>query len=505
MARPFMTIFSVVVSVGVMEVALTFASQEKTMPWPEHIQQVLDNTAPLKHPRGKRLPLFLWPAINPGVLTDEQAETLVRELDKRGVALVCRWDHARFEESLAQALPVARAQQKLDLLVCVDATPCLYSFFNGEEKTAHRDEQGKPFWDPSFGKPDMGCPFAIEHRRPEIRSRIERFADAYRDAGLRLGFVFADWEVDGPMAWNGAWDAAKRCVRCREKIPEMDNFLAFQKALYDLRADLQRDVYAEPLRERFPAVLVGNYGVYPHDGFRYWYDYFEKEQDWYPGLRDQKALYRHWADEFTGSRYTFGMPVVYTWSRMWYWYDFDVPDYRWFRPMLLEASNAGKHAWPGLPVVAFIHWHTTDPPSPPDPEMKQMSRWAYQELLWHMLLRGTSTFFMWCPSSENAEEIRAVHEVWAAAQEYGEFLEKGTALCYDVPERPGTVLSALRLGHRLLVRRTDFTPNPENVSLKVAGMSLTVGPGEGCRVLDLSVGADRSDASNRSGVSGQSP
>jgi hypothetical protein len=26
---------------------------------------------------------------------------------------------------------------------------------------------------------------------------------------------------------------------------------------------------------RFPGVLVGNYVVYPHNGFRYWYDYFE--------------------------------------------------------------------------------------------------------------------------------------------------------------------------------------------------------------------------------------
>ncbi len=455
------------------------------MTWPEHIRIVLENTHPLQHPRGKRLPLYLWPAMNPGKLTGREAEELVRELDRRGVGLVCRWDHNRLEDSLAEALPVARAQKKLGLLINVDATPCLYAFFNGDPATAHVDDAGRPFWDTSFGKPDMGCPFAIDHRRAEIRQRIERFADAYRQAGLSPGFVFADWEVDGPIAWNDAWSASKRCRRCRERIPDIESFLAFQKTLYDLRADLQRDVYAEPLLRTFPKVLVGNYGVYPHDGFRYWYDYFEREEPWYPGIRDQNALYRHWPDEFTGTGYTFAMPVVYTWSRMWNWYDFDNADYRWFRPMLLEATNAAKHTPANVPVIAFVHWHTTDPPKPPDPELKQMSEWAYRELLWHMLLRGVDTFFLWCPAEENATEVRLVHEVWAAAQEYGDFLDSGKPISFDVPERPGTVISCLLLGDRLLVRRTDFTSGAGPVTLRAAGREVAVERGEGCRVISV--------------------
>jgi len=461
------------------------------MSWPTPIQQVLDNTRPLEHPRGKRLPLFLWPAMNPGKLSDAQAEALVRELDRRGVSLICRWDPERFEESVAQALPVARAQKRLGLLISVDATPCLYSFFNGEEATAHRDDAGRPFWDPSFGKEDMGCPFALDHRRSAIRERVERFAEAYVKAGLNPGFVFADWEVDGPMAWNDAWASAKRCKRCREHVPDIENFLSFQKAMHDLRAELQRDVYAEPLKHRFPGILVGNYGVYPHDGFRYWYDYFEREEPWYPGIRDQKALYRHWADEFTSTGYTFAMPVVYTWSRMWHWYDFSVADYRWFRPMLLEATNAGKHAWPGLPVIAFVHWHTTDPPSPPDPDIQQMSKWAYQELLWHMLLRGVDTFFLWCPAEENSDEVRILHEVWAAAQQYGPFLENGAPVCFEVPAVPGTVISGLLSGDQLLVRRTDFVPQTNPVSIMVAGKTVKVPPTHGCQVISLANTAKR--------------
>jgi hypothetical protein len=455
--------------------------------WPEPIRLVLQNTQPLQYPRGARLPIFLWPAMNPGRLTDEEALTLVQELDRRGVSLVCRWDQGRFDDSLADALPVARAQKKLGLLVSLDATSLLYSFFNGDKGTAHIDDKGEPFWDTSFaGKADMGCPFALEGRRADIRGRVERFAEAYEKAGVATGFVWADWEVDGPIEWNEAWAASKRCRRCREHIPNLSSFLQFQHELRRIRSDLQRTCYAEPLLKRFPKCLVGNYGTYPHDGFRYWYDYFETDQDWYPGLKEGRGLYRHWANEFATTGYTFAMPVVYTWSRLWHWYDFDNADYRWFRPMLLEATSCARSSPSGLPIVSFVHWHTTVPPTPPDPAMKQFSLEAYQELLWHMLLRGVSTFYLWCPATEYAEEVKALYPVWAAAQEYGEFLEHGRRVAFDVPAQPGTVISALELDGRVLVRRTDFTEATGEVGLTVQGRELRVPRLKGrCQVLKL--------------------
>ena len=120
------------------------------------------------------------------------------------------------------------------------------------------------------------------------------------------------------MPRRAAGDAAKT-------FPQMDNFLQYQQVLRDLRSDLQRDAYAEPLLARFPAALVGNYAIYPHNGFRYWYDYFEKSVQGQPALVDQKARYRHWANEFESTGYTFAMPVVYTWSWTYHWYDFLCP------------------------------------------------------------------------------------------------------------------------------------------------------------------------------------
>ncbi len=457
--------------------------------WPAHIQRVLDTVPPLKYRRGRRLPLYLWPAMDPGRLSQTDADWLVRELDRRGVGLVCRWDWSQKEQSLADALVVARAQHRRRLLVNIDATSCLYAFFDGDPRTAHVDAEGQPFWDTSFGPPHIGCPFAIDYRRPAIRERIEWFADAYLREGLKPGFVFADWEVDGPMEWNGAWEASKRCRRCRERMPEIDNFLAFQKTLRDLRADLQHDVYAEPLRRRFPDVLVGNYAVYPNDGFRYWYDYFETEDPTAPGLSDQRARYRHWASEFEASGYTFAMPVVYTWERIWNWFDYEPGDYRWFSNMLRVASNAGRHTPAGVPVISFVHWHTTAPSDPPNPSVQQMSESAYQELLWHMLLRGIDGFFLWCMPDEQVKEMSLLHPVWAAAQEYGDFLDHGVPVCFDVPMRPAPVVSALLWGDRLLARRTDYGTAGDPVELMVYGRPIRIPASPGrCQLLSVSRG-----------------
>ncbi len=475
-------------AVGALWTAATLGYGQTKQPvpkWPEHIQLVLDNTKPLKFDRGRRLPLYLWPAMNPGRLDEATAEVLVRELDRRGIGLICSWRPDEREQCLTECLPVARAQKKCGLRININANACLYSFFDNDKKTAHIDANGEPFRDKSFGKKNMGCPFAIEHRRKIIRERIEWYADAYAREGLTCDFVFADWEIDGPLEWNGAWEASKKCRRCRKNIPDIDsNFLQFQKVIRDLRSDIQNDVYAEPLLSRFPDVLVGNYALYPHDGFRYWYDYFEKYVPGQPAVVDQKAHYRHWANDFEATGYTFAMPTVYPWSWTWQWYDFEPGDYRWFYNMLKVAGNAGRHTPHNIPIISFVHWHTVMVGQKEDRAgVQQFSERNYQELLWHMLLRGHDTFFLWCAKRERVKEVQLLHPVWAAAQQYGEFLKNGVPICFDVPRQPGPVISGLRLGNRVLVRRTDFTDQTEPVEIKIGAATLTIPyePGK-CRI-----------------------
>jgi hypothetical protein len=117
-----------------------------------------------------------------------------------------------------------------------------------------------------------------------------------------------------------------------------------------------------------------------------------------------------------------------------------------------------------------------------------MSEATYKELLWHLLLRGADTFFLWCRAEENAKEVALLHGVWAEAQAYGRFLEEGTPVSFEVPSPPGPVISGLRLGDEVLVRRSDFGPAPEEaVTMRVGTRELAVPPRPGaCQVLTLS-------------------
>ena len=460
------------------------AVPETRVKLPDKLQLVLDSTRPLEYPRGNRLPLYLWPAMDPGDLDPKTARYLVRELDHRGIGLVCSWSPQDGGQSLRRGIALARVQKRLGVPVNVNATALLYSLFNGDPRTAHVDDQGRPFFDASFGSDrPMGCPFTLDLRADEIRERVDGFARAYERAGISPDFVWADWEIDGPIEFNRAHEASLRCRRCRGRIPEIGNFLAFQKAMRDLRSDLQRTMFSEPLRARFPRVRVGNYAVHPHDGYRYWYDYFEEYVDGQPYIADRRAKYRLWSNDFPATGYTFAMPVVYPWARLFGWYDFAETDYRWFYNMLLEASGAGRSTPAEIPIVSFVHWHPINPEKYPAPGFRPFSAEKYQELLWHMLLRGTDTFYLWCGEKEYGPEVKLLHEVYAAAQQYGDFLEKGTPITFAVPGEPGPVISGLRLGDRVLIRRTDFGRQMEPVEVKIGAHKVTVSPDPGrCQI-----------------------
>ena len=460
--------------------------QVNGLQWPEKIRVVFDNTKPLVYDRGNRLPLYLWPAMDPGPLDDGSAEALVKELNSRGIGLVCSWNPENSEKSLSESLPVARAQKKLGVPVNIDATRLLYSFFNGDPKTAHLDKNGHDFFDDSFGPHKMGCPFAIDFRKQEIRDRVEYYITKYYEEGLPLDFIFADWEIDGPLEVNRAFEASRKCTRCCSYLGNDFDFPTFQRTMREIRSYLQHYSYSGPVLSKYPDALVGNYAVYPNDGYRYWYDYFEYHVDGQPFKADQRARYRQWFDDFPATGYTYAMPVVYTWAPTYTWYDFDNGDYRWFYNMLLVASNAGKSTPAAIPIISFVHWNTIFASGDPDPAIKQMSSSCYQELLWHMLLRGTDTFFMWSDKSEFPSEVRLLHEVYAAAQQYGKFLEQGTPITFDVPARPGTVISGLILDDQVLVRRTDFGSNrePANILAGTRIIRVDYAPGV-CRIIDL--------------------
>jgi len=463
-------------------------TEVKNPDWTDNIQTILDNTKPLKYARGKRLPLYVWPAIDPGKQDGRTTEELIVELDKRGIGIICSWDTKNIERSLSQGLSIAHVQKKLGKYINIGATSLLSSFFNGDDRTAHIDDNGNFFFDDSFGKAyKMGCPFAIDFRKEEIRKRVEFFIRKYKEEGLTVDFIFSDWEIDGPLEVNGAFEASKKCARCKKSLGEDFSFTKFQKTIREMRAYLQYYSFSEPVLDQFPKALVGNYGDYPNDsGYRYWYDYFEYYADSEPFKADQGAKYRQWYNNFPNTGFTFAMPVMYTWSDIYNWYDFKNTDYRWFYNMLLVASNVGKSTPQSIPIISFVHWNTIFEGRSLDPNVLQMSAKSYQELLWHMLLRGTDTFFVWSEKKDFPEEVRLVQEVYSSAQQYGEYLEHGLPITYDVSVNPGIVISGLALGDKILIRRTDFGTDHTPVKILAGTKFITVMYALGeCQEIDM--------------------
>jgi len=153
--------------------------------------------------------------------------------------------------------------------------------------------------------------------------------------------------------------------------------------------------------------------------------------------------------------------------------------------MLLVASNAGQHTPPGVPIITFVHWYTIKSDSSAG-QVQQFSEEKYRELLWHMLLRGTDTFFLWCRKHEAAKEIQLVHQVYAEAQQYEEFLSNGKPINFSIPKQPGAVISGLALKDRVLIRRTDFKQSDDSVEIGIADQRIEIWPAPGrCQIISL--------------------
>jgi hypothetical protein len=448
---------------------------------PSPLDAVLKETEPLKFPRGERLPLFLWTPDYPNTTDDAELERTIKELDARGISLLARWHAGDLEKSGALALRIAKIQKKLGLRVCVEACgDIVHGVYDGKPDVAHKDADGKPYFDKSFFW-NPGCPFAMTARYESMKSKLEPFLKKYKESGIDLDFWTADYEFDGPQEWNAGWTAAKKCSVCRERIKNVDtNFTAFQNAVRASRSDFQNEVFCKTIRNYFPKALIGVYGMNPHDGTRYWWDFFEKPEtiDGVAYKKDSGGLYRPWVQEFAPAGYNVAMPVIYS---LYNPYTFENKEYGWFYNMLLEATSVAKNTPPEVPLIPFVHWGYVVPAG-----KVPLSEEKYEEVLWHLLLRGHDTFCMWCPGEQTSRAVKPLHRVYSASLEHKEFFDKGTPVIFDVPSNPGVVISALKLGNRLLVRRTDFTAATEAASITVDGKQISVPRADGkCQLISL--------------------
>lgn len=433
------------------------------------IDIILENTTPLPTKSEKRLPLFIWVSI-PTNLSEEEIRNYIIKLKERNIIVFTRWQIPKegIEKGIKEAIRIDKIKKELDYIISIDATNIVHMFFDGSENTGHIDEKGNIFFDFSFSKNvKMGCPFRIEVRYNVIKERLEKFLREYKNEGIEIKYWAVDWEIDGPIEWNSAWENSKRCVLCKENIKDINNFDKFQEVIRKKRADLQREVFVETVQKYFPKCFIGNYAVNPHDGYRYWWDYFEKEVEGATYQRKHNALHRKWFDEFKYSGYTMAMPVIYTWYRFFNDYKFKEKEYRWFYPLLKEGTSVGKNTPQNIPIVSFVHWQTVLKPKELPVDFFPLSREKYKELLWHLLFRNFDTFCLWSPLDEMADEIKVLYEVYSESFKYNDFIINGEPIFWEIPEEPEPVISGLKLKDKLLIIRSDFKERKEKIKIKI--------------------------------------
>ena len=67
-----------------------------------------------------------------------------------------------------------------------------------------------------------------------------------------------------------------------------------------------------------------------------------------------------------------------------------------------------------------------------------------------------------------------------------EFLSAGMPINFSVPKQPGAVISGLRLGDRVLVRRTDFTKTSDPVEIAIDDKRVNVGVApKNCQIISI--------------------
>ena len=67
-----------------------------------------------------------------------------------------------------------------------------------------------------------------------------------------------------------------------------------------------------------------------------------------------------------------------------------------------------------------------------------------------------------------------MHEVYAEALQFKDFLDNGKPISFSVPDQVGSVISGLLWNGEVLIRRTDFTKSLDTIKLNVGDKTLEI-------------------------------
>jgi len=163
-----LTLLITLIIIGATLTSVACAAGGKRMTDEEVLKAIIAEVPPLPEALGDRIPLR--GSRLEGWLPDDDAEALefLQALADRGVGISPRWNSAKPDDSITASLRMARLQDQLGLPISVHASRCIYSFFDGDESTAHRGGRD-PVFRRQFQQAQDGLP--VPPRAPQTRDQ----------------------------------------------------------------------------------------------------------------------------------------------------------------------------------------------------------------------------------------------------------------------------------------------------------------------------------------------
>lgn len=411
---------------------MTAARADAVFSWYE---TVLQKIPPLNHSRGSRWPMIAWE----GFSFQPQQPDYYHQLLRRGLT-----QHIRLEPGMIETALAIQSAGSPVIAMEGGSGPFPASLAGDSSTWAHQLDHGyKP---KEYVRP---CP-AIHIGWARFAEQFRVTLRQFRDRGVQLDAVWADWEGD-PLYGDDRYEQASRCQRCREILPA--KVLASQTAFDDYAArkfyELFGTYYAAPILEFYPKCSVTDWMAQPST----------PEE---PQLR------------WNGSPGHVSMPPMVTalnptayGAASWVWKDRPESQRRdqehvdrvYTHVLLRHVSLAGSLAARWTPEKELIPWVSRWVTEPPEADFPVMSRPRYREVLRHLWLRGVVGMQVFSPRIRDFEamalpELEDAVSVYDEMLEFREFLEQGEVLSREIPPQldAAVVWSGLRLGDRAVVR-----------------------------------------------------
>lgn len=396
---------------------------------------ILDSVPPLRHRRGRRMPLILW---KDGAGPLLGADTVV-EFMARGIVPHCQTssDWVTAGAALKEAgAPVVLLEGAV--------SPFPYSLLGDRPEN----------WKHDFGGMSVGCEW-IQMPCPSLfypwamaKSWLEDRLYEFGRAGVSADAVLMDWETP---PFNADYGACLACVRCRNTFRDVlvDHAL-FARHMRQLWQSLVSSTIGGAVRKVFPEAIAGNWACYHSTSTNMVLDWNNEWQgDLNPGLLRASV------------------PIAYgmtNWITPWRGRPQAEIDAAYAHLILrqLSADTANRRSF--APWLESYPWFARWVPEPGFADAPAMSRPSYREVLRHSWLRGIDGMQIFNTDRKGAE-LQAVLEVVDAQKIYDEmllflpYLQQGEPLNLQVPPpEPLPIWSGLRLGKLALLRATGWSP-----------------------------------------------